>query len=255
MRTFALLLLVAPLTLAACGSSSNAQVKVDPVAFVKQSAQKTAATSEHMAMTLAGSAAGQSFSMHGSGDYVNSPPKGMFTMSMSLLGHDFAIHAVQDGTTMYMSSPMMPLPSGKTWEKLDLGLVGHHFGVNYSSLMSRTPAQALQQLEAAGSVKSLGTEAIGGAETTHYQVTNLDVSKLPQGAKLRELAHLKYGPIDVWIGNTDGYVYRESMSFAWPVDGRSASMTVRVDLSKFGEKVNVTVPPASETFAPPGVDA
>ena len=42
----------------------------------------------------------------------------------------------------------------------------------------------MQQLEAAGSVKSVGTETIDGVETTHYHVANLDLSKLPHGAKL-----------------------------------------------------------------------
>jgi hypothetical protein len=247
MKKFALLLLAAPLALAACGGSSGS-VNADPVGYVKQSATKTAqAPSEHMAMTMTMSIAGQDISLKGSGDYVNKPPQGTFDMSMSLMGQDMTFNAVEDGTTMYMQSPMLSsqLPSGKTWMKLDLQKVGSAHGVDYSALMSQNPAQAVQRLEAAGSVKTVGTETIDGVETTHYQVTNVDISKMPQGSKIQALAHPKYGPIDVWIGNKDGYVYRESMSFAYSVMGQSASADMRVDLSNFGKPVNVTVPPAS----------
>jgi hypothetical protein len=112
--------------------------------------------------------------------------------------------------------------------------------------MSQSPAQMLKQLEGAGSVKSLGTETIDGVQTTHYQLT-IDISKLPQGAKIEALVHPKYGPIDVWIGNDNGYVYRESLSASFSAHGQSASMTMKVDFSKFNEPVTVAIPPASQT--------
>ena len=251
MKKIALLLLVAPLALAACGGGSSSSVKVDPLAFVKHSANKTAGLpSEHMTMTMTGSVAGQNLTMTGSGDYKTSPRLGAMTMKMSAAGHDVQFKAVEAGTTIYMQSPVFSaqLPSGKTWLKLDLQKVGSKLGVNYSSLVSQSPASALKQIEAAGSVKSIGTETIDGVVTTHYQVTNLDLSKIPQAAKLEALAHPKYGPIDIWIGNKNGYVYRESLSFSYSVAGQSASMSMQVDLSKFGEKVNVAVPPASDVF-------
>ena len=252
MKKFALLLLAAPLVLAACGGgSSNAQVKADPVAYVRHSAQKTAGMpSEHMTMSMTVSVAGQNVAVQGSGDYVNSPPKGTFAMSTSLMGRHVTFSAVEAGTTIYMQSPLFTsqLPYGKTWMKLDLQKAEAAHGIDYSSLMSRSPAQTVQQLEAAGAVKSLGTETIDGVQTTHYQVTNLDISKMPQGAKLQALAHPKYGPIDVWIGNEDGYVHRESLSFSYSVMGQSASMSMRVDLSNFGENVNVAIPPANTVF-------
>lgn len=250
MRKFALLLLVAPLVLAACGGGSKS-VAANPLAFVKHSASKTAGLpSEHMVMTMTGSVVGQSISMQGSGDFMNHPTKGTMTMSTSVLGRSVQFTAIEDGTTIYMKSPLLSsqLPGGKTWMKLDLQKAGSKLGIDYSSLMSQSPTSALQRLEAAGSVKSVGTESIDGVQTTHYQVTNLDISKLPQGAKLQALGHPKYGPIDVWIGNKDGYVYRESLSFSYSVAGQSASMSMRVDLSKFGETVNVNAPPASQVF-------
>jgi hypothetical protein len=166
------------------------------------------------------------------------------------MGRNIRMQEVMSGATIYMSSPMFSsqLPSGKTWMKLDLQKFGQAHGINYSSLMTQSPAQTLQKLDAAGSVDNLGTETINGVETTHYQVTNLDLSKLPQGAKIAALGlHPKYGPIDVWIGNSNGYVYREQMSFSYSIGGQSASMAMTVNLSKFGEAVHIGIPPASET--------
>jgi hypothetical protein len=250
MKKIALLVLAAPLVLAACGGGS-AHVAADPLAYVKQSAHKTAvAPSEHMTMNGNVSAGPMTVTMTGSGDFATATKQGQMALNMSVLGQNVDMQEVLDRTTIYLKSPAFAahLPSGKTWMKLDLQKAGAAKGLNFSSLMSQSPAQALQRLGAAGSVKSLGTETIDGVDTTHFQITNLDISKLPQGAKIEALAHPKYGPIDVWIGNKDGYVYRESLPVTYSVGGQSASMSMQIDLSKFGEKVNVTVPPANETF-------
>ena len=253
MRKAALLLLVAPLALTACGGSSNAQVKVDPVAYVKHSAHKTAdMPSEHMTMTGSISVGLIKLTMTGSGDFANATRQGQMVVvaGLTAAGRNLHIREVLDGTTMYLQSPAYrsQLPAGKTWMKLDLQKVGASQGISYDAIMSQSPARALLQLEAAGSVKSIGAETINGVETTHYEVTNLDITKLPQGAKILALAHPTYGPIDVWIGNEDGYVHRESLSFTYSATGQAASMAVRIDLSKFGEKVNVTIPPARQVF-------
>jgi hypothetical protein len=250
MKKIALLLVVAPLVLAACGGSSKSVVVIDPVAYVKHAAMKTAdLKSEHMAMTGNISAAGQTISLTGNGDYTNTPLKGSFAISMSAIGQNLSMNEVVDGTTFYVSSPMFSsrLPAGKTWVKADLSQLGKSTGLNDSSLTSQSPAQMLARLEAAGSVQSLGAETIDGVETTHYRITELDISRLPQGAKIEALAHPTYGPVDVWIGNSDGYVYRESLSASYSVQEQSGSMKARVDFSKFNEPVSVSVPPASET--------
>lgn len=253
MRKIALLLLIAPLALAACGSSSSAQLKVDPVAYVKHSANRTAAvTGEHMTMSGTISVGLIKLPMTGSGDFANATKQGRMDVvaGLTAAGRNTHIREVISGTTVYLNSPVYrsQLPAGKTWMKLDLQKVGASQGINYSSLMSQSPVRSLLQLDAAGSVKSIGAETIDGVETTHYQVTNLDLSKLPQGAKIQALAHPTYGPVDVWIGNKDGYVHRESLSFTYSAAGQSASMAMRIDLSKFGEKVNVNVPPARRVF-------
>jgi hypothetical protein len=251
MRKVALLLLVAPLVLAACGGSSNTKTNGDSLANVKNAAQKTADVSGvHMEMTGSLGVGPTSATLTGSGDFDNAANQGQTTLKLNISGQDVTIVGVLDGTTIYIQSRLFTpqLPNGKTWIKLDLDRAGASQGINYSSLLSFTPTQALEQLEAAQAAKSVGTDEIDGTETTHYQVTNLDPTQLPKGVKA--LGHPKYGPIDVWIGNKDGYVYRESFSLSFPKSGKTpaTSTSMQMDLSKFGEKVNVTVPPENEVF-------
>lgn len=251
-RGLVLLLLVAPLALVACGGGSpKAVVTGDPVAYVKHAAAKTAGlSSEHETMTGTFSVLGHTISMSGNGDFDNAKTLGSFTATVAAGGSSQSIDEVIAGASLYMTSPLFSrsLPQGKKWFKLDLGAFAKAKGINYSTLMSQSPAQSLRRLEAAGTVTQVGAETIDGVATTHFRVDHLDITKLPQGAKIEALGHPTYGPIDVWVGNDNGYVYRESMSFSYSVDGQSASMTMRVDLSKFGESVNATVPPPSQTY-------
>jgi hypothetical protein len=246
-----LLLLALPLALAACGDHSyQVAPKPDPAAYVRHSASRTAGTpSEHMTESDTISAVGQKAVITAVGDYSNSPSRGSFTASFSFPGHTLKFNEILDGTMLYLRSPQLSrkLPAGKKWFSIDFAKVAKSHGIDYSSLMSQTPTKALQQLEAAGTVTQVGTETIRGVATTHFHVANLDVSKLPQGAKLEALAHPTYGPIDVWIGNSNGYVYRQTMSFSFSIKGVSGSITISADFSKFGEAVHVTVPPASQT--------
>ena len=245
MRKLALLLVAAPLALAACGSSSATGVKADAVAYVRQAGTKTAdLKSMHMALTEDVTAAGQKITLDGSGDFASNPLRGTFALSTS--GGIGSMREVFDGTNVYVNAEALSthLPAGKTWLKANLAQLGK---ATHLSLMSQNPKQVLEQLAAGGSVKSLGTETIDGVTTTHYQVSDLEVSKLSMLPKALRNSNATVGPIDVWIGNGDGYVYRLTLSVDATEGGQSASVDLRVDLSKFNEPVHVTIPPESET--------
>jgi hypothetical protein len=252
------LLLLAPLAFAACGGSTHKSSApsaqpprhFDPVAYVHRAAHKTAkAPSEHVKMTGTGSASGVAVTINGSGDFDNRKRLGSMQATFSASGLSGRIDEVLSGTTLYMSSPLFAgsLPNGKSWMKLDLQKALASKGIDFSALMTQSPAQSLTRLEAAGTVKKLGTATIDGVATTHYRA-HIDVSKVPQGQKIEALTHAKYGPTDIWIGNADGYVHRTSISYSYSVGGRSTSSSMKMDFSRFGEPVHVTVPPARETF-------
>ncbi len=250
MKKLALVLVAAPLALAACGGSSSPQVKVDPVAYVKHAASRTVATSEHMAMTGSVTVEGQpgSLQMSMDGDVQNSPLKANLQYAMTApAGTSLKFSEIFDGTTIYVRSPRVGLPAGKTWSKVDLAAFSKSAHVNFLQSMSESPTQALQRLKGAGTVTQVGTETIRGVETTHFQVTNIDLSKLAKGAKLSNPNAVRFGAIDVWVGNDNGYVYRESVPLTLTVQGQTGTMKMQVDLSNFGEAVHVTVPPAKDT--------
>jgi hypothetical protein len=243
MRRALVVLAAAPLLLAACGGgSSSSRVSLTPTAYVLQAAKKSAqATSEHVEMAASMTALGQSVTMTGDGDFDSMKHVGSMTVHVGLQGIDMQIDEVQDGTTIYMKSPLLgaALPQGKTWVKIDLEQVGKSKGFDFSQLMGQDPSQSFSQLEASGRVTKIGDETIDGAETTHYR-GHIDTAKLPPA-----FAHLaaKYGAYDVWVGKDDGYVRRLQTSYT--VAKQSVSMTM--NFSDFGKDVSVEVPPASET--------
>lgn len=254
-RAALLLVLAAPLALAACGSGHKAagpqQMHLDPAAYVRHAAHKTAAaTSEHMAMTGTATAVGMKITLRGSGDFDNAKQLGSMHASFSAGGLDGSIDEILSGTDIYLRSPLFTsqLPAGKTWMKLDLQKFGKSQGLDFSALMSQSPTQALQRLEASGTVTRVGTETIDGTATTHFRVENVDLSKIPAGTKIEALTHAKYGPFDVWIGDRDGYVYRETFSVSYSTGGQDGSMSTTMDFSRFGEPVHVTVPPSAKTL-------
>lgn len=253
-RRVSVLLLVAPLVVAACGSGgkkSSSETKLTPVAYVRSAAQKTGkATSEHM--TVKGSVAvqGQRVVLTGGGNFDNTTRTGALHIDFNVGGLTGGIDEVLHGTTIYMKSPLFSdaLPTGKTWMKIDLEKALQSKGIDFSTLGSQDPTQTLAQLQRIGTVTKVGAEDLGGVATTHYR-GHVDLSKVPQGDKLKALTNAKYGPVDVWIGDDDGLVHRMKLSYAVaPLGTAKQAVSFTTDFSDFGLGVAVSVPAASDTF-------
>jgi hypothetical protein len=248
-----LLLLTAPLALAACGGAkkSTSETKLTPVAYVRSAAHKTAAaTSEHM--TVKGSVAtrGQLVLLSGGGNFDNAKRTGALHLDFNVGGLTGGIDEVIRGSTIYMQSPLFSgaLPKGKTWMKIDLQRALHSQGIDFSTLGSQDPTQMLAQLQRIGTVTTVGTEDVGGVSTTHYR-GHVDVSKLPQGAQIQALANAKYGPLDIWVGDEDGLVHRMKVSYSVAPSGAAKQVIAfTTDFSDFGKAVAVSVPAESQTF-------
>lgn len=234
-RRAALLLAVAPLALAACGggSKSTKTVELSPAAYVRQSAQKTAASaSEHLKLTGAVTVSGQSVTVTGSGDFKDH--SGSLHLDFSAGGLTGGIDAVLDGTDLYLKSPLFAdaLPKGKTWLKLDLAKAAKARGVDLSTLASQDPAQTLAQLKSLKNVTKVGDEQAGGVDATHYRGHLVKTATTPGG---------RY---DVWIGKDDGMVHKVSFSSTIAPQQR---LDTSVELSDFGKDVTIEVPSAAET--------
>jgi hypothetical protein len=140
------------------------------------------------------------------------------------------------------------VPQGKTWVKVDLQKVGKARGIDYSALLSQSPSRSLGQLQALAKVKKVGSERVDGAFTTHYR-GHIDLSKVPQGAKLQALTSATYTPFDIWVGNDDGYIRRFSFGVAYIVPGGGdASFSLTTDFSDFGKTVHVSEPSPSDVY-------
>jgi hypothetical protein len=255
MRRGVLVLLVLPLTLAACGGGGTSEqaneAKLLPVAYVKGAATKTAqAKTEHMALKGSVSVGGQLVTITGEGDFDNTNRLGSLHLTFNAGGLSGDIDEVISGTLIYMRSPLFAdaLPKGKTWISIDLEKAAARKGIDLSSLGAQDPTQTFAQLRALGNVTEVGEETVDGADTTHYR-GHIDPAKLPQGAKVKALTNATYGPYDVWVGKDDGYVRRVKLSF---VIGAAAAgrqrIATTVDFSNFNEAVNVTAPSDAETL-------
>ena len=251
-------LLAVPLVAAACGggggSSSSPPPTVSnlsPVAYVKGAAVKTAeATSEHVTVKGLAQVSGQTVTLDGSGDFDQQSRVGSMNVDFSAGGINGTIDEVISGTTIYMRSPLLgaALPPGKTWLKLDLQKAGKAQGIDFSALLSQSPQRSLGQFQGLENVKKLGTEQVNGASTTHYR-GHVDISKVPQGARIKALTHAVYTPFDIWVGNDDGYIRRFKFAVRYIVPGGSdADFSLTTDYSDFGKSVDVSEPSASDVY-------
>jgi hypothetical protein len=250
----ALLLVALVLPLAACGGgggSSSTGATLSPLASVKSAAKKSsAAPSEHMTVNGYVTVNKQAVTVRGSGDFDNEKHVGSVHADVNVGGLGAALDAVLDGTSFYFKSPLFAdiLPKGKTWLKLDLQKLGASQGIDFSALLSQDPTQAFTQLRAAGDMKEVGDETIDGAETTHYR-GHVDLSKLPQGAKIAAATKAKYGPYDIWVGKDDGYVHRVRTTYSYVTAGAGRqTATSTTTFSDFGKDVSVDVPSDAESY-------
>ena len=230
------LLLLAPLALVACGGgkSSSKTVTLSPVAYVKQAAHKSAAASSvHMKLEGSVAVSGQRIVLSGDGDFTRK--NGSFTLDFNAGGLSGTVDAVVDGTMLYVRSPLFSdaLPKGKTWLRLDLAKQAKAQGLDLATLAAQNPAQTLSRLSKLENVTEVGTEQVGGVDTTHYR-----------GRLAKPVAGQAFGPYDVWVGKDDGLVRRIRFS----TTGSSTVHTlVTMDFSDFGKDVTVTVPSAAES--------
>ncbi len=237
---YALLLLVLAFPLAACGG-----VSVNAVA--KAATNTSSAGSEHVDINGSVTAAGQTVKMVGSGDFQSTPKLGALHLSLTASGRQITMDEVLKGLTIYMKSPLFSaqLPSGKSWMSVDLRKAGNKLGLNTDEFTQQDPTDLLAALKKAGSVKKVGSETINGVDTTHYAVT-IDLAKAPNGAALEKVANLKTLPVDVWVdGNNQ--VRRLTESYTTTSSGQSVATTMQIDLSNYGEQVDVQVPSAKDT--------
>ncbi|KRV50794.1 hypothetical protein AQ490_13570 [Wenjunlia vitaminophila] len=147
---------------------------------------------------------------------------------------------------------------GKSWIKYDYANLAEMNGasgaVMQDQLQSQSPTKSVKLLLASPDVKKVGTEQIGGEETTHYSGTidvadfteqaseNVSAEELEQFRKELEQNGVTTETIDVWINDEDLMVKKVEKA-----DTAQGKMLFTANYSEYGVDVDVEIPPASET--------
>ena len=231
--------MAATLTLAACGGSGKHSGGASSTsAAVVQAVQKTvAAGSAHVLLATTVNAGAQSLSLTGTGDFDTKKRVGSLHGTFAVAGIRSTLDEVSSGSTIYVHSPFFAtfLPGGKTWLSVDTGAATSILGAAGSSVLAQDPSAIIGELKTIGSVKSVGSEDVGGVKTTHYQGTLAAAKKLGVS-----------GPIDVWVGD-DGYVHKLQLTASSSSSTQHLKTAVTMTFSSYGKTVHVSTPRASAT--------
>ena len=156
---------------------------------------------------------------------------------------------VVDGVT-YLRSPALPAPT--PWVEVPAGQE-NALGMSGTDALG---GSAMAQF-ASGEVEKVGTEQIGGVETTHYRFdVDLAASSQQQGAsgmaqQLRQLG-VDTAPFDLWLDD-ENRVRRTEVTM--PIPGIAPtggepddepSVSMRAEYSDFGAEVSVEAPPQDQ---------
>jgi hypothetical protein len=245
------LLLVVGVVAAVAGKDSSDK-RVDAATLLSNAPDAVRhAGSARVSMSVKATGAGMDLSFGGSGVTEFATRRADFTMSM--LGTKVEI--VSDGTTMYFHADGVPA-SSKPWASVPL----QQFTGQASMGSVDSAAGFVDALRGIGAndIQQLETTEVNGVEATHFR-TSISIADAIAAAppaqraqaeqSLQQLEQLGAGrmPVDVWVTD-DGLPVRQVMTF----DAKSGGLMpaigfeVRIDLSDFGEPVEIHVPPADQ---------
>jgi hypothetical protein len=166
-----------------------------------------------------------------------------------------AITELVVGSRVYARVPGGAAQLGKPWVTMDLRRLGQRSGLDLGQILDQAqqldPAQRVELLRQSGDLRRVGTATVDGVQTTHYAGT-VDVAKLLQrerpgsttssGQALRR-AGITTEHIDVWIDGASR-LRRERATMR----GATFAMVTDLRMTRYGERVSVTPPPASQTI-------
>jgi hypothetical protein len=237
-------LIALPLGVAACGggkksTSTTTASATSAKEAVQAAAKKTLDAGTMRIAVRAGTAtSSEKVLVAGTGAFDTPNHKGELHLHFTAGPIASTMDVVLDGNDIYLRSPLFAilLPAGKSWIKLDAAKAGTVGGVNLSSLLSQDPSAALDALaNSTTSVTEIGI-AHGGTAATVYRAHASGSAGATRAA----------GVYTVWVGS-DGYIHRVQTNAAATSGSKAAHVIATSTLSGFGDTVDVTVPPASQT--------
>ena len=243
----------------ACGSSGTGPATISVATLRSAAANSQQADTQTFEFTADVDARGQQLSMEGSGIVASDGKTGKLTMKIGSVG---AIEEIitPDGVYIDMGSLLgTKLPDGKRWLFMSSDEIAGQSGTAAQSLQGdtgQTSTQALEYLQATtGNVERVGEDTVNGAPATHY-VTHVDYGKwseehMPDAttAEKAKVAKLGVVPMDVWINGDDRVVKLSFDVDAASFGGDGARMKMTMEITGFGEPLDVQAPPADEVIS------
>jgi hypothetical protein len=174
-------------------------------------------------------------------------------------GQKIQIKAVVIGTTLYFNEPSLTSKIGKPWLKVDLSTLNNTPLASIAQLIRSVQNSSFLKLAqlfaAAQNVHVVGKQTVAGVPTTEYagsfQASELGRA-MPAGLRKALASTLKaLGNANVtfhiWVDNQS--VPRKTTEIE-TINGETISTTVNV--TAVNQPVQITPPPASQTYTPPG---
>lgn len=236
---------VAALALAAaagCGADSGGTATdLTKANFATQvaSAQSKAETA-HLEAKIG--AQGQNMTMSGDMNMAKDDVAFDLTLTGGAVGGDARFILVDK--VIYLKMP--GLSQGDKFIKIDAANPGDPVAKMFNQMLSQLdPSKTFKAFDATTKLKQTGTQEIDGVETTKYSVT-VDTQKalqaqgmggqIPQGQMPKTLQY------DVWVDGDD-LVRKLTMDVA--------GSSVEMNISEWGEPVDIAAPPAKQTTGMP----
>lgn len=245
-------LLTAALT--ACGSGGSGPAAISIGTLRTAAANSQQADTQTFEFTADVDAKGRQLSMKGAGIVASDGKTGKLTMKIGSVGEIEEI-ITPDGVYLDMGSVMgTKLPDGKRWLFMSADELAGQSGAGAQSLQGdtgQTSTQALEYLQATtGNVEKIGEDTVNGAPATHY-VTHVDYGTWSEehmpdatAAEKAQIAKLGVVPMDVWIDGEDRVVKLSFDLDASGFGGDGARMKMTMEITGFGEPLDVQAPPA-----------
>ncbi|GAA1268311.1 lipoprotein [Sphaerisporangium rubeum] len=157
------------------------------------------------------------------------------------------------GQTAYMKVEMLNklLGGTKSWIKLDLAELGRSAGVDASQFLAQAQQldlkTSVKMITGSKDVKAVGTETVGGVDTTHYKGT------FPVAAAVQQLDPEMRQKLEPQLGELkdmkfDAWIDAENLPRKMEMNGAAEGGTFKAALqfSQFNEAAEVTAPPADQ---------
>jgi hypothetical protein len=259
------LVLISLSVLGACAEGPAPVSPRDAVLNAMTAVYEAGTVHEELEMSMSG--AGESFSFTAEADVDNERQRIDMTMDLGMLGG--TMQMVMDGGVVYMRSPTFQ-EVGTEWISMDPSKMDPEAAAQFGGLGAGTmdPSAFVGLFAGVFDVRASGEQEIDGVATTHY-VGTIDLKKVLESfsdvvgedadAATREQLEMALEqfeslgideriPFEIWI-DAEGLPRRQriSMDFGDLVPGsEDVRMEMTVDLSDFGEPVDIEVPKPSE---------